>query len=111
MLRGDRRATLVALLVGPWLAAAVIIGHFLPYWGEFSDPHTDAGLDAVSHVLALATAGRGCGGRRGSRDLDVHEVRRARVCRRRPRSRWTPLWRRLGLDARHQGSRFRVATA
>ena len=57
--RRDRRAPLVALLAGPWVAAAVIVGHFIPYWGEFSDPYEDAGVGAVSYVLALATAAAG----------------------------------------------------
>jgi hypothetical protein len=55
-LLGDRRAPMVALLTGPWVAAAVVIGHFIPNWGEFSDPYEEAGLEAVSYVLALATA-------------------------------------------------------
>jgi hypothetical protein len=58
-LRGDRRAPLVALLAGPWVAAGVIVGHFIPYWSEFSDPYKDADLEAVSYVLALATAAAG----------------------------------------------------
>jgi len=58
-LRGDRRAPLVALLTGPWVATGVIIGHFIPYWGEFSDPYKDAGLEAVSYVVAVATAAAG----------------------------------------------------
>jgi hypothetical protein len=58
-LRGDRRAPLVALLAGPWVATLVIVGHFIPYWGEFSDPYKDAGLEPVSYVLALATVAAG----------------------------------------------------
>jgi hypothetical protein len=58
-LRGDRRAPLIALLAGPWVATGVIIGHFIPYWGEFSDPYRDAGLEPVSYVMALATAAAG----------------------------------------------------
>jgi hypothetical protein len=58
-LRGDRRAPLVALLAGPWVAAAVIVGHFVPHWSEFSDPYKDADLEAISYVLALATAAAG----------------------------------------------------
>jgi hypothetical protein len=58
-LRGDRRARFVALLVGPWVAAAVVVGHFLPYWGEFSDPYKEAGLGTISYVLALATVAAG----------------------------------------------------
>lgn len=58
-LRGDRRAPLVALLAGPWVATGIIVGHFIPYWGEFSDPYEDAGLEAVSYVVALVTAAAG----------------------------------------------------
>jgi hypothetical protein len=58
-LRRDRRAPLVALLAGPWVAAGVIIGHFVPYWGELSDPYMDAGLEPVSYAIALATAAAG----------------------------------------------------
>ena len=53
-LRGDRRAPLVALFVGPWVAAAIIVGHFIPHWSEFSDPYKDAHVQTVSYVLALA---------------------------------------------------------
>jgi hypothetical protein len=58
-LRGDRRATLVALLAGPWVTAGIIVGHFIPYWGEFSDPYEEAGVEAVSYVVAMATAAAG----------------------------------------------------
>ena len=57
--RRDRRAPLVALLAGPWVAAAVIVGHFIPYWGEWSDPYKDAGLETISYVLALAVVAAG----------------------------------------------------
>jgi len=58
-LRGDRRAPMVSLLAGPWVAAAVIVGHFIPHWSEFSDPYKDADLEAISYVLALASAAAG----------------------------------------------------
>ena len=58
-LRGHRRAPMVALLAGPWVAAAVIVGHFIPHWSEFSDPYKDADLEAISYVLALASAAAG----------------------------------------------------
>ena len=58
-LRGDGRAPLVALLAGPWVATAVIVGHFIPHWSEFSDPYADADLEAISYVLALASAAAG----------------------------------------------------
>ena len=57
--RGDRRASLVALLAGPGVATLVIVGHFIPYWGEFSDPYKEADVGAISYVLALATAAAG----------------------------------------------------
>jgi hypothetical protein len=58
-LRGDGRAPLVALLAGPWVATAVIVGHFIPHWSEFSDPYADADLGAISYVLAIASAAAG----------------------------------------------------
>jgi hypothetical protein len=58
-LRGNRRASLVALVAGPWVAAAVIVGHFVPHWGEFSDPYADAGVEVVSYVLAFAVVAAG----------------------------------------------------
>jgi hypothetical protein len=58
-LRGDGRAPLVALIAGPWVATAVIVGHFIPYWGQFSDPYEAADLEAISYVLALATVAAG----------------------------------------------------
>ena len=58
-LRRDRRASLIALLAGPWIAAAIIVGHFIPYWGEFSDPYKDAGLEPISSVLAAAAVAAG----------------------------------------------------
>lgn len=58
-LRGDRRAPLVALLAGPWVAALVVVGHFIPYWGEFSDPYADADLEAISYAFAIATVAAG----------------------------------------------------
>ena len=58
-LRADRRAPLIALLAGPWVATLIVVGHFIPHWGEFSDPYADAGVDTISYVLAAATAGAG----------------------------------------------------
>jgi hypothetical protein len=58
-LRGDRRARTIALVVGPWVAALVVVGHFVPHWSEFSDPYADADLAAISYALALATVAAG----------------------------------------------------
>ena len=58
-LRRDRRAPLVALLAGPWVATGVIVGHFIPYWGEFSDSYERAGVGAISYVFAAASAAAG----------------------------------------------------
>jgi hypothetical protein len=55
-LRHDRRAPLVALIVGPWVAAAIVVGHFVPDWGEFSDSYEKAGVETVSYVMAAAAA-------------------------------------------------------
>jgi hypothetical protein len=57
--RGDRRAPLVALLVGPWVATLIIVGHFLPDWGEFSDSYEKAGVETVSYVVAASSAAAG----------------------------------------------------
>lgn len=54
--RRHGRAPLLALLAGPWVALAVVAGHFLPHWSAFSDPYADAGLGFVSYAIALATA-------------------------------------------------------
>jgi hypothetical protein len=58
-LRGHGRAPLVALLAGPWVAAAVAVGHFIPHWSEFSDPYEDAGVGAVSYAAAWAVVAAG----------------------------------------------------
>ena len=58
-LRAHRRAPLVALLAGPWVATLVVVGHFIPHWGEFSDPYADAGVGTISYVLAGATVAAG----------------------------------------------------
>jgi hypothetical protein len=59
VLRGDRRAPLVAVVAGPWVAAAVVVGHFIPRWSEFSDPYADADLGAVSYAAAWAVVAAG----------------------------------------------------
>jgi hypothetical protein len=59
VLRGDRRAPLVAVLAGPWVAATIVVGHFMPRWSEFSDPYADAGVGAVSYAAAWAVVAAG----------------------------------------------------
>jgi hypothetical protein len=59
-LRGDRRAPLVALLSGTWVATTVALGHFTGSWaGEFSDSYGEAGLGAISYVAALSVVAAG----------------------------------------------------
>ena len=58
-LRRDRRAALYAVLSGPWIAVAVVLGHFAGHWGEFSDPYAAAGLGAISYAGAFAVIGAG----------------------------------------------------
>jgi hypothetical protein len=54
-MRGDRRAPLVALLSGPWVAIAVFLGHFMGHLaGPFSDPYSDAHLATISYAGAIA---------------------------------------------------------
>jgi hypothetical protein len=58
-LSGHHRAPLLALVAGPWVAAVVVVGHFIPHWGEFSDPYADADLGAISYVFAYAVVAAG----------------------------------------------------
>ena len=59
-LLGDRRAPLVALLSGPWVATLVGLGHFTGSWaGEFSDSYAEANVGAISYVAALAVVAAG----------------------------------------------------
>jgi hypothetical protein len=53
-LRHDRRAALYAVLSGPYIAAAVVAGHFVGHWGEFSDPYAAADLGTISYAGAVA---------------------------------------------------------
>ncbi len=53
-LRRDRRAALYAVLSGPYIAAAVVAGHFVGHWGEFSDPYAAADLGTISYAGAIA---------------------------------------------------------
>ena len=53
-LRHDRRAALLAVLSGPWIAVAVVLGHFVGHWGEFSDRYADFDVGAISYAGALA---------------------------------------------------------
>jgi hypothetical protein len=59
-MRGDRRAPLVALLSGPWVATVVVLGHFTGHWaGQFSDPYSAAHLATISYVAAMAVVAAG----------------------------------------------------
>jgi hypothetical protein len=58
-LRRDRRAALYALWSGPWIAAAVVLGHFVGHWGEFSDRYADADVGAISYAAAFAVVAAG----------------------------------------------------
>ncbi len=53
-LRRNRRAALYAVLSGPYIAAAVVAGHFAGAWGEFSDPYAAADLGTISYAGAVA---------------------------------------------------------
>ena len=58
-LRRERRASLVSLIAGPWIAFAVVVGHFIPAWGEFSDNYADAGLGFISYAAAGSVVAAG----------------------------------------------------
>ena len=51
--RGDRRAPLIATVVGLWSAAGVAASHIAPHWSAFSDPYPDARVDALSWALVV----------------------------------------------------------
>ena len=55
-LRAEPRAPLYALVAGPWIAFVIVVGHFVPDWGEFSDSYADAGVGLVSYLAAGAVA-------------------------------------------------------
>ncbi len=55
-LRRDRRAALLAVFSGPWIAALIVLGHFVGHWGEFSDRYADADVGAISYAGAWAVA-------------------------------------------------------
>ena len=58
-MRDHPRAPAVAAGVGAYLVVGVSAAHFAPHWSAFSDPYKDADLEAISYVLALATAAAG----------------------------------------------------
>jgi hypothetical protein len=54
VLRGDRRAPLIATVVGLWSAAGVTASHIAPHWSAFSDSYPQIHADALSWVVMLA---------------------------------------------------------
>jgi hypothetical protein len=54
VLRGDRRAPLIATVVGLWSAAGVAASHIAPHWSAFSDSYPQIHADALSWVVMLA---------------------------------------------------------
>src|SRR5919204_823857 len=54
VLRGDRRAPLIAAVVGLWSAVGVAASHIAPHWSAFSDPYPAIHADALSWVVMLA---------------------------------------------------------
>ena len=53
-LRRDRRAPLVAAVVGLWTALVVSAAHLAPHWSAFSDPYPDKSLDAFAWIAMLS---------------------------------------------------------
>jgi hypothetical protein len=53
-LRHDRRAPLVAAVVGLWTAVAVAASHLAPHWSAFSDSYPELPVDALSWAIMLA---------------------------------------------------------
>jgi hypothetical protein len=54
VLRGDRRAPLIAAVVGLWSAVGVAASHIAPHWSAFSDSYPEIHADALSWVVMLA---------------------------------------------------------
>ena len=54
VLRGDRRAPLVAAVVGLSSAVGVIASHIAPHWSAFSDSYPEIDADALSWIVMLA---------------------------------------------------------
>jgi len=54
VLRHDRRAPLVATVVGLWSAVGVAASHIAPHWSAFSDSYPQIHADALSWAVMLA---------------------------------------------------------
>ncbi|MFN2389871.1 MAG: hypothetical protein ABR575_09760 [Actinomycetota bacterium] len=62
-MRHDRRAWIVAVVVGFGTIAGLIAVHVVPHWSVFSDPYPAAHVDALSwlSLIAFMTAGAALG--------------------------------------------------
>lgn len=58
-IHAHRRAPLVTTAGGGWIAVAVVTGHFLPHWSEFSDSYPDLGVGLISYVAAGSVVAAG----------------------------------------------------
>jgi hypothetical protein len=80
VLRGDRRAPLIATVVGLWSALGVIASHIAPHWSAFSDSYPEIGADALSWIVMLAeVAAAAALGLAGLRELGAGRPAAART--------------------------------
>jgi hypothetical protein len=80
VLRGDRRAPLIATVVGLWSAAGVAASHIAPHWSAFSDSYPQIHADALSWVVMLAEVAAGAAlGLVGLRELGAGRPAAART--------------------------------
>jgi hypothetical protein len=80
VLRGDRRAPLIAAVVGLWSAAGVAASHIAPHWSAFSDSYPEIHADALSWIVMLAEiAAAAALGVAGLRELGARRPAAART--------------------------------